>query len=209
MLLCLSNIILINFVIGAVDDCPNIIYYYFKTGIQRYCIQNNVWKKGNIMGEFKGYICPHCGKKFELLEGSGFFHNPYNLNNLDELCKCIKFSRIKKEVTDLFLNKQARFYDNSVYDEEELETNFNFGMRIYYSKKTKNIYNLFYFELEYVENGEKKIYQPKFKDKFGEQLIEVDDCELMLLGFKCPKCKKEISTEDDVLELPISSGCWD
>lgn len=161
------------------------------------------------MGEFKGYICPHCGEEFELFQGIGFFHSPHNLNNLDELCKCIKSSRIKKEVTDLFLNKQARFYENSVYDEEELETNFNFGMRIYYSKKTKNVYNLFYFELEYVENGEKKIYQPKFKDKFGEQLIEVDDCELMLLGFKCPKCKKEISTEDDVLELQISAGCWD
>lgn len=161
------------------------------------------------MGEFSGFICPHCGKEILLFEGIGFFHNPDNLNDVEELCKCIKSSRIKKEVTDLFLNKQARFYDNSVYDEEELETIINFGMRIYYSQKTKNIYNLFYFELEYLENGVKQIYKPKFKDKYGDQLIEVDDCEMVLLGFKCPKCKKEISVNDGELASPILWGNWD
>ena len=161
------------------------------------------------MGEFIGFICPHCGEEIELLNGIGFFHNPDNLNKLEVLFKCIKSKRIKKEVTDLYLNKQAKFYENSVYDEEVCDTISNFGMRIYYSKKTKNIYNLFYFELEYFENGRKKIYKPLFKDKYGDPLIEIEDFEMWLLGFKCPKCKQNISRKDTDLEIATSFGCWD
>lgn len=160
------------------------------------------------MGTFTGFTCPHCFKDIELLEGIGFFYSSFLMNDLEEICKCIKSKRIIKEVKDLYTNYNAKLYENSMDDRENNENKYNFGMKIYYSARTKKIYNLLYFELEYEVNGEKRIYRPIFKDRYGDELIEIDHSEILMYEIRCPKCNNIISN-DDSYKILFRFGFWD
>ena len=158
------------------------------------------------MGEFVGCDCPHCNEEIGFFEGIGFFHHPDRFNDVEELCNLIDSEEIKHEVKYLFMNKNAKFYERS-YKNTMFVENINYGMRVYYSKHTQEVYNLFYFELKYLENGKIKIYKPNFKDSSGKRLQRIELDEIGLLPMKCPYCKKLINEDGEF--IPMSMGCWD
>lgn len=122
------------------------------------------------------------------------FENPPSVepNNWD----LVESEVIRNEVDDLLVNKKAKFIT-------DLDDDYAYGMRVYYSKKEMKIYNLLDFRIEYIEDNKKVVYRPPYKDSFGENLILLDNDEVENVPVKCPKCGKIIYAYEEI------GICWD
>ena len=111
------------------------------------------------------------------------FENPPSVepNNWD----LVESEVIRNEVDDLLVNKKGKFIT-------DLDDDYAYGMRVYYSKKEMKIYNLLDFRIEYIEDNKKVVYRPPYKDSFGENV-----------PVKCPKCGKIIYPYEEI------GICWD
>ena len=147
------------------------------------------------MGEMIEFKCPQCNYNLELFEGIGmlfdyekFIHPTKHPNSM--WSKVIKSKDILRKIDDLFLNYNGKFiYKKEVYNEESDEYSDDYlpyGYKLYYSKKRKMVYSLFDFEIEYIENGKKKIYKPEYEKNINYDLIPLE--YELLPDVKCPKC---------------------
>ena len=151
------------------------------------------------MGELRSYKCNKCKCKLEFYEGIGMMFAPYRFNNSsnhpDSMWKdVIKSKDILRKVDDLLLNHNGRFVDEDQCVEDFNDSEgfykehvFPYGYKLYYSKERKMIYSLFDFKIEYIKNGEKKIYQPNYEKNINYDLVPLDDLDIDL-ELKCPKC---------------------
>lgn len=67
------------------------------------------------------------------------------------------------------------------------------------------IYNLFYFKLQYIEDGKTQIYEPQYKDKHRNPLELLDDDDIDMVEIKCPKCGKIMNDDSDESMFSVSS----
>ena len=158
------------------------------------------------MGNGFSIKCKKCNMyHLRIMLGVGFFDAPYHFDlppseNPDGWRK-INDSKVLKDVEYLMKNKKAKFK----YEQDQPLFH---GWKVYYSASDKSVFNLFYFELEYYENDIKVKYVPDYKDKNGNDLIQVEGGDYSIYDYEilCPVCGSEI---EDNLDDKIEFFYWD
>ncbi|WP_050614944.1 hypothetical protein [Bacillus testis] len=142
------------------------------------------------MGSSFIYSCSNCGYSFDFMLGIGFAYSPdsfYRFNwDEEENMWCydkqnmwlsvIKSKKMLQEIKDIMMSKNGRLIEN-------------YGYGLYYSKSCKKIYNRFYFELYYNEDGQMKVFIPKYFDEHKKELIRINAGDVSKVAIECPKCK--------------------
>ena len=162
------------------------------------------------MGEGIIKKCPHCGKKYDFLEGIGFYHMDiyFKVPTKDPNShwqSVIKSKDILRKIDDLYFNYKGKFIDGIDDTEDELNLNHTlpYGYKLYYSESRKMIYSLFDFKIEYEENGIKKIYSPNYEKNKNYDLVPLDDA--FDIKIRCRRCNKEFNYWSD----QITTIFWD
>lgn len=130
------------------------------------------------MGESYKCKCSNCKKKFEFIEGVGFFGNPFilmNINNENNLLSYYKNGINRKKLEDI-LKSQKYDLDN------------NYGYKTYQCPSCKNISNNFYFKLLKREHKEK--FVSKYKCEKCQRTLKITN-----KIEKCPICGGEFDEE--------------
>ena len=142
-----------------------------------------------------GYIkkCSKCGQEIEIIEGIGMmdYYGYYNLppSSTNSNWKyVIKSKRILKDIENIITNYNGELNQIEL-KEGEFGLPYVYGWKEYYSDNENVIYNLFHFQLKYVENGETKIYEPIYYDKHKNPLRLLGEDEFV--NDVCPKCGSE------------------
>ena len=145
--------------------------------------------------------CDKCKKyEEEILFGTGFYGDPFMYMNPPSVepnhWDVVESKRIRDKIEDLIKNKHGIvLFENRNNDEEIEEDECIFGYRAYYSETEKKVYNLFYFQISYYENGVYKIYEPDYKDKSKKLLRLINYFELFNVDLICPKCGQKIERD--------------
>ena len=80
---------------------------------------------------------------------------------------------------------------------------FNYGMQVYYSKDTHEVYNLFYFTLKYLENGEiESLSTWKYAVNEG---VKLENIGFTGIDNGLIKYKKDRISNEDFLNIYLNS----
>lgn len=153
-----------------------------------------------------GYLkkCSKCGHEITIIEGIGMWDAPcyYNIppSNIDSRWNdVIKDKRIIKEIENIIVNYNGELNQIKLNNEESYFP-YVYGWKEYYSEEENVIYNLFHFQLKYIEKEIIKIYEPIYYDKHKKPLRLLKEDEN--INDVCPKCGSEF-------EMFYGLICWD
>lgn len=152
------------------------------------------------MGLSYGITCGNCGHSLHLRSGIGMLYYPDAFRVVDRTDENNMWVRIieSKEMLDeveVIVNQKGGRIDEK-----------NYGYQIYYSKSCKTLCSHFYFRLRYLEDGQQKVYIPKYYDENNKRLVKMKEEDIVNLDLVCPKCKSVMTIDPGTMIMPM---CWD